>query len=253
MDFMIKAKNVTKEFGETKEAATRVLNGIDLKVKKGEFVAIMGQSGSGKSTLLYSVSGMDRISSGEVVFDGENIAGFKAEKLSRLRLEKMGFIFQHSYLLKNLTIEDNILLPAMKAKKMSKQEILRQGAFLMKKMGICEVAKHSTGQVSGGQLQRAAISRALMNQPEILFADEPTGALNRSTTKEIMDLLNEINREGMTIVLVTHDAKVAARADRIVYLADGQIEAEYEMNPYQESKVEEREHLVNQWLVERGF
>lgn len=253
MGLMIKAEKIIKEFGETKEERTCVLQGIDLEVHQGEFVVIMGQSGSGKSTLLYSISGMDKMSSGKVIFDGEDISNLKEEKMSQLRLEKMGFIFQHSYLLKNLTIQDNIVLPAMKARKMKKLEIIEQANGLMKKMEIDHVAKHDTNQVSGGQLQRAAICRALINHPRILFADEPTGALNRSTTKEVMDILNGINQEGTTIVLVTHDAKVAARADRVIYLADGQIEAECKLEKYKKTKEKERENVVNTWLVQRGF
>ena len=253
MNTIIKAEKVMKKYGSESAAQTVVLKDIDMKVKEGEFVAIMGQSGSGKSTLLYSISGMDTISGGRVVFDGTDISSMSMDDMSRVRLEKMGFIFQHSYLLDDMSIEDNIALPAMRAKMKSKEEIIAHSNQLMKKMEISGVAKHNIDQVSGGQLQRAAICRALINKPRVLFADEPTGALNRSTTTEVMNLLNRINREGTTIVLVTHDAKVAARADRIVYLADGCIEAECELSRFEESDKEKREKMTNEWLKERGF
>ncbi|MDD6038671.1 MAG: ABC transporter ATP-binding protein [bacterium] len=253
MNTVIKAEKISKVYGSKTGAQTVVLKDIDMEVHQGEFVAIMGQSGSGKSTLLYSISGMDTISEGKVIFDGNDITSLSADEVSRVRLQNMGFIFQHSYLLNNLSIEDNIMLPAMKAKKKDKNKIVEQAEALMKQMEISSVAKHAIDQVSGGQLQRAAICRALMNNPKVLFADEPTGALNRSTTGEVMDLLNEIHREGTTIVLVTHDAKVAARADRIVYLADGQIEDECRLGRYEKSEKEDREQKTDEWLKKRGF
>lgn len=224
-----------------------------MDVEKGEYVVIMGQSGSGKSTLLYNISGMDRVTSGKVIFDGENISDFDDERMSSLRLQKMGFIFQHSYLLKNMSLKDNVMLPAFKSKKYGKKEIVEKGRQLMESLHIDHVSDHTMNQVSGGQIQRTAICRALINEPSILFADEPTGALNASTTGEVMDILNEINQKGTTIVLVTHDARVAARADRIIYLQDGEIVSDLTLGKYSKSEEQVREEKTNQWLREQGF
>lgn len=251
MSKILETKNIYKEFGQ--ENKTVVLKGIDMEVEKGEYVVIMGQSGSGKSTLLYNISGMDRVTSGEVIFDGENIVAFGDEKMSRLRLQKMGFIFQHSYLLKNMSLRDNVLLPAFKAKKYARKEVVEKGNLLMKNLHIDRVADHTMNQVSGGQIQRTAICRALINEPSILYADEPTGALNASTTGEVMDILNAINQSGTTIVLVTHDARVAARGDRIIYLRDGEIVSQLTLGKYRSQEETKREEKTNQWLRKQGF
>lgn len=252
MNSLLNVKNLFKIFGD-KGAEVTVLNGVDLDIRTGEFVAIMGQSGSGKSTLLYNISGMDKMTSGTVTYDGEDISNMNDEEVSRLRLRKMGFIFQHSYLLKNLSIEDNILLPGVKAGLKTKKELLAKAGALMKKLEIENVADHPINQVSGGQMQRAAICRALINEPKVIFADEPTGALNTSTTKEVMELINGINREGTAVVLVTHDAKVASHSDRIIYLADGNVEAECVLGKYSKEDDEDRKVRVEQWLVKQGF
>lgn len=251
MSILLEARNVYKEFGQ--ENKTVVLKGINLKVEEGEYVVIMGQSGSGKSTLLYNISGMDKMTSGNVFFDGENISALDDDKMSRLRLEKMGFIFQNAHLLKNMSLIDNVMLPAYKAKKYSKKEIMEKASSLMKSLYIDGVANHSINEGSGGQIQRTAICRALINEPKILFGDEPTGALNASTTKEVMDILNTINKKGTTIVLVTHDAKVAARADRIIYLQDGEIVSDLILGKYERQEEQNREEKTNQWLRTQGF
>ncbi len=255
MEAILEARGLCKNFGAAKEEQISVLRDVDLRLEKGEFAAIMGQSGSGKSTLLFNISGMDRMSSGEVIFDGEDISGLTDLEMSKLRLHKMGFIFQHSHLLKNMSIRDNVLLPAYKAGIMTRVEAIRQTDELMKKLGIDKVGSHDITKVSGGQLQRAAIGRALINRPGILFCDEPTGALNSGASLEVMNILNTINQEGTTILLVTHDIKVASRADRVIYLADGRIETELNLGKYKESLNDSRkreEHLLD-WLNKRGF
>lgn len=245
---MLQVKGLEKEFDGTK-----VLNGIDLEVKDGEFVAIMGQSGSGKSTLLYNISGMDRATAGRINLRGEEISTMDDEKISKIRLSKMGFIFQQAHLLKTLSIHDNIALPGLKAKYQSREAVNEYAKALMKRTGIESIAEHDTNQVSGGQLQRAAICRALINHPDIIFGDEPTGALNSAATKEIMDIMNEINRDGTTIVMVTHDAKVAARADRAIFLSDGLITNELYLGTYLEKNKGHREAKMNEWLSMQGF
>ncbi|MEL7649146.1 MAG: ABC transporter ATP-binding protein [Sedimentibacter sp.] len=248
MKTILKAVGLSKEFDKT-----TILKRIDIEVKSGEFVAIMGQSGSGKSTLLYNISGMDRATGGEIIFDGEDISKFDDEKMSSLRLNRMGFIFQQSHLLRTLSIRDNIVLPGFKSGIKSRKDVNAYAEELMNRTGIDRIADYDIKKVSGGQLQRAAICRALINHPDIIFGDEPTGALNSAATKEIMDIINEINDEGTTIMLVTHDAKVAARAGRVVFLSDGNITDEIFLGRYEEKNTQEREEKMTRFLLKQGF
>ena len=229
-----------------------VLKNVNLKVDEGEMVAIMGPSGSGKSTLLYSISGMDQPTSGLVKFGGKDISKLKGSELAEIRLEKMGFIFQQMYMMKNLTLLDNILLPAFESKNGgSREEKIKKGEDLMRKLGIIDVADNDINEVSGGQLQRACICRSMINSPMILFADEPTGALNRSSSNEVMDELVKLNREGTTIMMVTHDSKVASRCSRVLFIVDGNIKGEYRNNSSLEEK--DRERRLNNWLMDLGW
>lgn len=250
MRTILEVKNLNKSFENT-----QVLNNVNVKVNEGEFLAIMGQSGSGKSTLLYNISGMDRPTSGSVLFFDKDISKVDDENMSEIRLKQMGFIFQHSYLLKNLSILDNIILPGFKANTMSRESVNQNADTLMEKTGISNVARHDIKKVSGGQLQRAAICRALINQPDILFGDEPTGSLNSSTTKEVMDIINNINAEGTTVIIVTHDAKVAARAERVIFLMDGNIHDEFSIGKYNVNGKDKssREKRLSEWLEKQGF
>lgn len=247
---ILEVKSLSKNFDKT-----QVLNNINLNVCEGEFIAIMGQSGSGKSTLLYNISGMDRPSSGSVLLKGKDISNLDDESISEIRLKHMGFIFQNSFLLKNLSIRDNIVLPGFKASTLSRDQVNINADRLMEKTGIRNVASNDIKKVSGGQLQRAAICRALINEPDILFGDEPTGSLNSSSTKEVMDIINNINSEGTTVIIVTHDAKVAARADRIVFIMDGDIHDEFSLGKYmlEENKKTSREVDLGRWLDKQGF
>lgn len=215
----------------------------------------MGQSGSGKSTLLYNISGMDRPTSGNVLLFGKDITALDDEKMSKVRLNQMGFIFQHSYLLKNLSIRDNIVLPGFRSGKLSREQVNKNADALMVKAGIESVAANDIKKVSGGQLQRAAFCRALINQPDILFGDEPTGALNSSATKELMDTINTVNKEGTTVILVTHDAKVAARGERVIFIKDGKIHDELKFLRYDADEKDKtnREKKLSQWLEKQGF
>lgn len=250
MKTILEVKNLCKSFEDT-----QVLNDINFKVNEGEFIAIMGQSGSGKSTLLYSISGMNGLTSGSVLLSGKDISKLQDEKMSEVRLKQMGFVFQHSYLLKNLSIRDNIVLPGFKAGTLTREQVNKSADELMKKTGISNVASHDIKKVSGGQLQRAAICRALINKPDILFGDEPTGALNSSTTSEVMDIINSINAEGTTVIIVTHDAKVATRASRVIYLTDGNIHDELSLGKYEgdEKSKSSREKRLSEWLEKQGF
>ncbi len=248
MQAILEAKHLYKEY-----EGTEILRDIQLAIRQGEFVAVMGQSGGGKSTLLYNISGMDKATRGEIIFEGKNMEHLPEKEMSRLRLARMGFIFQKANLLKNLSIRDNIIFPGLSLKEVSKHELREQAEALMERTGIMEIADHDIRKISGGQLQRAAICRALMNQPDILFGDEPTGALNSSATKEVLDIFGEIHKEGKTIFLVTHDAKVAARADRVIYLEDGSIKDELELGTYTEDLQSVREQKMQTWLAAMGF
>ena len=232
-----------------------VLKIVNFTVDDGEMVAIMGPSGSGKSTLLYAVSGMDGITSGEVKFCGKNIAKMGEKELADLRLDEMGFIFQQMYMLKNLTVLDNIILPAVQSNKNTepRKETVLRGQDLMRKLGIIEIADNDINEVSGGQLQRACICRSMINMPKVLFADEPTGALNRTTSNEVMEELVKLNEEGTTIMMVTHDAKVAAKCSRVLYIVDGNIKGEYISPDSVELQEKDRERMLNNWLLELGW
>lgn len=248
MQAILEAKHLYKEY-----EGTEILRDIQLAIRQGEFVAVMGQSGGGKSTLLYNISGMDQATRGEILFEGKNMEHLSEKEMSRLRLARMGFIFQKANLLKNLSICDNIIFPGLSLKSVSKNKLREQAEVLMERTGIAEIADHDIRKVSGGQLQRAAICRALINQPDILFGDEPTGALNSSATKEVLDIFGEIHKEGKAILLVTHDAKVAARADRVIYLEDGSIKDELKLGTYTEDLQSVREQKMQTWLGTMGF
>ncbi len=250
MSTILEAINLSKAFKNSSEQENFVLKGINLKIEKGEFVSIMGQSGSGKSTLLYNISRMDRLTSGQIIFDNEDISNLSDQAISKVRLHKMGFIFQHSHLLKFLPIKENIMLPAIQANNKSKVQIESDANRLMELVGILSIKDQDINKVSGGELQRAAICRALINNPDIIFGDEPTGALNSRASQEVMNILNDINRKGNTILIVTHDLKVAARADRVIYLSDGNIEAEFSLGKYNREgdSLKEREYNMANWL-----
>ncbi len=221
---ILEVKDLCKTYIVNKRQ-NNVLKNVNFTVSQGEMVAVMGPSGSGKSTLLYAVSGMDAPTAGEVRFCGKNIAGMGERELADLRLDEMGFIFQQMYMLKNLTILDNIILPATQSKKLRepRRETARRGQDLMRRLGIIDIADNDINEVSGGQLQRSCICRSMINNPKMIFADEPTGALNRASSDEVMEELAKLNSEGTTIMLVTHDVKVAAKCTRVFYIVDGNI------------------------------
>ena len=251
---VLEVKDLCKTYVVNKRQ-NNVLKNVNFKVEDGEMVAIMGPSGSGKSTLLYAVSGMDGATGGSVVFDGKDITKLKSNELASLRLDEMGFIFQQMYMMKNLTILDNIVLPAMESKKTSesKKEKTKRGEDLMRKLDIIEVADNDINEVSGGQLQRACICRSMINKPKVLFADEPTGALNRTASNEVMKELVKLNEEGTTIMMVTHDAKVAAKCSRVLYIVDGNIKGEYNSPKGNDVQEKDRERMLNNWLMELGW
>lgn len=246
MEALLRVKNLSK---------AQILHGISFEMEQGEMLAVMGPSGSGKSTLLYNVAGMDQPDGGEVWLRDTELTGLNEDKKARSRLKRMGFVFQHMNMMANLNILDNILLPAAQANRgkggRSDYELAERARVLMEKLSISGLEKRRITEVSGGQLQRACICRSMMNEPEILFADEPTGALNRSAAVEVMAELIKLNHEETAVLLVTHDSKVASQCDRILYLLDGRICGELTLGRGDSEK--QRENTVNIWLAEMGW
>lgn len=218
---ILQGKGIEKRYRSSK-METPVLKDIDIEIKKGEFVAIMGKSGSGKSTLLNILSTLDKSDRGEVFFEGIDISHLTDEDASKLRRELFGFVFQLPKMVRNLTILDNIILPSTRYKTDRKRTI-EKARSLMNRLGIEDLADKRTSQASGGQLQRAGICRALINDPKLIFADEPTGALDSKSGMEVLQLFSELHTEGKSILLVTHDIHVASNADRVLFMKDGRL------------------------------
>lgn len=229
-----------------------ILHNISFEIEEGEMVSIMGPSGSGKSTLLYNISGMDSPDSGTVLLGGQELTSMAEDEKAKVRLKEMGFVFQQMNVMENLNVLDNILLPRVEAnRKLGKQKrdkasLVDEAKEIMRKLSIEDLGDRRTNEVSGGQLQRACIARSVINDPQIIFADEPTGALNRKASDEVMDTLEALNKAGKTICMVTHDSRMASRCHRILYLVDGQIQGEFVQS--KETSPKERETQVNQWL-----
>ncbi|MCM1271127.1 MAG: ABC transporter ATP-binding protein [Ruminococcus flavefaciens] len=252
MNTILEVRDLCKTYIVNKRQ-NNVLRNISFTVNEGEMIAIMGPSGSGKSTLLYTVSGMDKMTAGDVFFCGRNMSELSENELAKMRLDDMGFIFQQMYMMKNLSVLDNIILPAVKSDKIqeSRKSTVQRGQDLMRKLGIIEIMDNDINEVSGGQLQRACICRSIINNPRMMFADEPTGALNRTSSEEVMNELTKLNNDGTTIMLVTHDAKVAAKCTRVLFLVDGNIKGEYNIN--RDRTLRDRERDLNNWLLEMGW
>ena len=226
-NFLLKAEGLYKSY-RMGTAEVRVLKGVDLAVRKGEFVAIVGASGSGKSTLLHILGALDKQDKGVVRFEGLDLSRFGATKLNRFRNEMVGFVFQFYHLLDELNVLENVFLPAMAGRGIIGWLAIRRWAKrrareLLVELGLAERANHKPYQLSGGERQRVAIARALMNEPRLFLADEPTGNLDSATGSGILKVFEELNRAGQTIVMVTHDERIAQKAERIITLADGKI------------------------------
>lgn len=246
MNTVLKARNLYKEFNNSAVKST-VLNGIDFELQRGEFIAVMGPSGAGKSTFLHIISGMDKPSCGDVYIDGKNIAGLTDKQLSAMRLEKTGFVFQKTALLDSLCLFDNIVLPASILKKETRGAINKRAKMLMEKTGIHHLALKPVDCLSGGELQRGCICRSLINNPSVLFADEPTGALNSRAAEKVMEIITAVHKSGTGILLVTHDAGIAAYADKVVCLADGSLTGMLKLEG--ELSFAERKKTVSQWAL----
>ena len=222
---IIEVSNVYKEFGKGRDAITKVLDGASMEVKYGEFVSLMGPSGTGKSTLLYLIGGLDRDFTGDIVVCDKNIGKLKEKELSRIRLDKIGFIFQFYNLVQNLNVEDNILLPSLVAGK-NKASLKKALDEILEITGLTAKRKQMPSKLSGGQQQRVAIARAVISNPDIILADEATGNLDKKSGEEIMELFRKINKKyGKTIIQVTHSEESAKYGSKLVRIVDGEIES----------------------------
>ena len=230
-----------------------VIKNLDLEIMDRDFTIIMGASGSGKSTLLYALSGMDTPTLGSVFFGDKDIAKYSNDQLAVFRRENCGFVFQSIYRLESMTVFDNILTGALVIQKNSK-ELIRKTEELLKKVGIDEkMWDKYPNQLSGGECQRVGIVRAIINDPKILFADEPTGSLNSASGRDVLDIFTEINNKGQSIVMVTHDLKTALRGNRVIYFRDGAVVGEYKMPVYGTDDIKTRQEGLQAFLDRMGW
>lgn len=243
---LLAGKEVCKRFTK---GGTPVLDRVNAAVYEGDFTIIMGASGAGKSTLLYALSGMDSLSDGQVHYKGADISRYSEKQMARLRAQEFGFVFQQTHLVSNLTLFENVAVAGYINAKYSQKEVRERAESLLSQMGVTHAQGRLPHQTSGGEAQRAAIARAMIGEPGILFADEPTGALNKRSTEEVLDLLTELNEQGQSILMVTHDLRAAVRGNRILYLEDGRVPDTLVLPPYMQSDAKEREAKVNDWLT----
>ncbi len=230
-----------------------VIKNLDLSIESGDFTVIMGASGSGKSTLLYALSGMDKPSMGKVFFGEEDISSYSNDQLAMFRRRNCGFVFQSIYLLENMNVIDNILTGALVVQK-NTPALVSRVKTLLGRVGIGEdLWKKYPNQLSGGECQRVGIVRAVVNEPRVLFADEPTGALDSSSGQAVLDVFTSLHKDGQSIVMVTHDIKTALRGNRVIYLRDGSVVGEYKMPLYGTDDVTSRRDSLQAFLNEMGW
>lgn len=250
-DVIIQTKKLCKSF-KNNNIEQIIIKDLDLKIYKNDFTIIMGSSGAGKSTLMYSLSGMDKPTSGNVIFADFDITKMKDDKLAIFRRKNCGFVFQQIYMLEKMSLMDNALTAGLLVDN-NKKKIIQNAKELFKKVNIPEETyKKSVNQVSGGEASRAGIVRAAINKPSVIFADEPTGALNSQNSKAVLDVLTDLNNDGQTIIMVTHDKKSALRGNRIIYLKDGKICGECNLEKYKVDDKERTEKLEH-FLLEMGW
>lgn len=244
---LLQGKDLCKTFSQGDSPVT-VLDHINVDILEGDFTVIMGASGAGKSTLLYALSGMDSITSGEVLYRGMAISGLSEKEIAKLRATEFGFVFQQTNLVSNLTLLENVAVAGYVGKVRTPAEVAQRSDALLERMGIGGAKHRLPAQASGGEAQRAALARAVINDPGLIFADEPTGALNRAGSDEVLDLLTDLNAKGQSILMVTHDVRSALRGNRVLYLEDGRVLDELALPPYAPADVREREEKLNVWL-----
>lgn len=241
---IISVKNISKQFNKNE---SYIFDHLSFDIYQGDFTIIMGKSGAGKSTLLYSISGMDHVTDGKIIYDKKDISKLNEKEISKLRTEDFGFIFQQSHLVSYLTLLENTLIAGYQTKR-SKKEVDQKAHQLFKQMNVEHIQNHLPSEISGGEAQRGAIARALINEPKMIFADEPTGALNKANSEQVLDLMSQMNKNGQSILMVTHDIRAALRGNRILYLEDGKIIGEMTLEPYMSKNAQEREKNIQAWL-----
>lgn len=250
---LVRTRALNKVYKGEGEVEVHAVNSMDLDIYEDDFTAIMGSSGSGKSTLLYMLSGLDEVSSGEVYIGDNRIDKISEKELALFRRQQIGFVFQGINLVPNMTLLENILLPGYLVEK-NRQKVKEKALELLEAVGLKNEVNRLPAQVSGGQQQRGAIARALINSPRVLFADEPTGSLNSAQGQNIIRLLKELNEKGQTVVMVTHDMKLACFANRILFIKDGKHEGEFRFTEdYDRENTADREEKLFRWLTGRGW
>ena len=248
-EVIIESKELFKSY-ETGRTMVPVINGINLSLYKGDFTVIMGSSGSGKSTLLYLLSGLEVPTSGEIWLEDKPVHSMDEKMMTLIRREYIGFVFQDFNLVPNLSLLENILIPAYLVKN-DRQELRSRAEELMTKMNIYDLKDRLPSEVSGGQQQRCSMARAIINNPRVVMADEPTGNLNSSSSETVLDILTDLNEKGQSIIMVTHEVKSACRANRIIFLKDGQIEDEL---PFDKGlSIENKEVTLLKWLAGKDW
>ena len=230
-----------------------VLDNVTLDLYEGDFTVVMGPSGAGKSTLLHVLSGMDLASGGTVEYGRAHIESLRERGMAALRRRDFGFVFQRSRLVSNLTLLENVLVAGYLDASRSARQTRERAVRLLDRMNVGDARDRLPSQVSGGEAQRASIARAVVNAPAILFADEPTGSLNRANSSEVLDLFTQLNAEGQTILMVTHDQRAALRGNRVVFLADGAVAGELVLPRYGEDDQRERADRLDAWLAGMGW
>lgn len=246
-EVLVSARGVKKEFPGRQEKE-QILKSIDVDIYAGDFTVIMGSSGAGKSTLLYALSGMDSITGGKVLYRGKEISRYTERQMAALRIHEFGFVFQQTHLVSNLSLFENVAVAGYLDAGKDAGAVRKRAEELLKGMHVEAAKDRFPSQVSGGEAQRAAIARAMINNPGLLFADEPTGALNKRNSEEVMNLLTSLNEGGQSILMVTHDIRAALRGTRILYLEDGKILDEMTFTAYQEAEAKNREKKLSDWL-----
>lgn len=248
---IIKTKDLCKTYMSDGEDFHAIKN-INVEIYENDFTVIMGSSGSGKSTLLYLLSGLDSITAGEVTFEEISVATLTEKKMAEFRRKSIGFVFQAINLVPSLSLYENVVISGYLVEK-DRKKVDVLGEKLLKLVGLEEQIDRLPSRVSGGQQQRAAVARALINSPKVLFADEPTGALNSAQGENILDILTDLNNKGQSIVMVTHDIKAASRADRILFIKDGRIDGDLNLDKYCPENKELREKAIFDFLTEKGW
>lgn len=245
---LLSGRDICKSFvGETVQEM--VLNHVYIDLYENDFTIIMGSSGAGKSTLLYALSGMDKVNSGSITYQKKELTSMSEKQMAALRAEEFGFVFQQTHLVSNLTLFENVKVAGYLSKKRTAKETDKRAEELLKEMNVKHAKDRLPAKTSGGERQRGAIARAVINQPKLLFADEPTGALNKSNTEDVLNLFTMLNENGQSILMVTHDIRAAIRGNRILYLEDGNIIEELKLPAFTQDKVKAREKQLSEWLT----